>query len=747
MKALLRLLLTILFLPALHLAAGDITLNQPAAAGPWRPLEFEIGNVPASANPFDPEIIRLDAVITSPSGQAVTVPAFWTQDFTSALVNGEEHTRASGTGGWRLRFTPTEPGEHRLALQIADGGGGPRIVLSRAFGVPDVKPVGQHGWVRVAADHRYLETSDGQALRLIGENVCWPQRGGTFDYEAWFEKLRTSGQNFARLWMCPWWLPLEQGKDSRTRYDMDAAWRLDRIFQIAEAKGIYLLLCLDFHGMYQVDNPHWGGSGNWWTRNPYHKDQGGPGVHPNDFFTSNEARKIYQKRLRYLIARYGANPRLLAWQFFNEIDNVYAPHLLQAADVAAWHRDMGAWLKAQDPYRHLVTTSLTGGSDRAEIWSLKEMDFASYHSYGDPAPAKSLAARSEDYFRRYQKPTLIGEYGTDWRGWGGRTTDPHLRGQRQALWGAALGGSMGPALSWWWEEIDLDNVYPIYQAMSSVLGRAGWHQGNWTPAAVRPAAETAPKQVGEMRPGGAVITSYLTMNNVSWLNLDGAAAITGQLATERASESISNYLGGTNQGPRQRPMRLDAWWAGGASLSIKVTELGGDAELRVKVDGAEVFRTPLKLTTPLNGKSAPTEQEFSVPIPAGRHLVELENPGKEWLFIGSLRLHGVRESSFPGGWDFPPEVQAMRQADRALLYVVSPWAVYPAGSQKYAPPVQQATRLSLADWPSGVFLARWFDPATGRELAATRHASSGGALELTAPDFTVDLAAIIMREP
>ena len=57
-------------------------------------------------------------------------------------------------------------------------------------------------------------------------------------------------------------------------------------------------------------------------------------------------------------------------------------------DVLAWHREMGQWLHAHDPYGHLVTTSLTGGSERPEIWSLPEMDFSVYHSYNESAPGK-----------------------------------------------------------------------------------------------------------------------------------------------------------------------------------------------------------------------------------------------------------------------------------------------------------------------------------------------------------------------
>ena len=141
--------------------------------------------------------------------------------------------------------------------------------------------------------------------------------------------------------------------------------------------------------MFQVNNRNWGGSNNFWKTNAYNQINGGPCEKPNDFFTNARAKTIYQKRLRYLIGRYGYSPRLLAWQFFNEIDNVFST-TLNGDDVVAWHREMGQWLHAHDPYGHLVTTSLTGGSERPEIWSLPEMDFSVYHSYNESAPGKGV---------------------------------------------------------------------------------------------------------------------------------------------------------------------------------------------------------------------------------------------------------------------------------------------------------------------------------------------------------------------
>ena len=115
----------------------------------------------------------------------------------------------------------------------------------------------------------------------------------------------------------------------------------------------------------------------------------------------------------------------------------------------------------------------------ADLFALPEMDFAAYHSYGEPKPADRLSVVSQSFLQRYRKPVMIGEFGTDWRGWN-LASDPYLRGFRQGMWGGAMGGSAGSAMSWWWEEIHSLNLYPLYKAMNSILGPTGWGQGTWT---------------------------------------------------------------------------------------------------------------------------------------------------------------------------------------------------------------------------------------------------------------------------
>ena len=451
-----------------------VQLNAPVL---WQRLEYRVDNVPTAANRFNTDLLRLDAAFTAPSGRTLVVPGFWYQSYNRSLSGSTEQFAISGSPQWRIRFTPSEVGAYILSLTIFTNGVASGAPVVTAFSVPAYSPTNRFGYVRIAAGNQYFETGNGQALRLIGHNVCWSSSRGTYDYDIWFNSMQANGENFARLWFSPWALNLEHSTGTLNNYRLDSAWKLDYILQLAEQKGIYILLCLDHHGMFRADPAPENGN-NFWPTNPYNSANGGPCVNENAFFTNLTARATYQKRLRYLIGRYGYSQNLLGWEFFNEIDNIYP--VLNASNVAAWHGVVGGWLRTNDPFGHLITTSLTGSSDRPEIWNIPQMDFAAYHSYGEASPATRLAQVSKSFLQNYGKPVMVGEFGVRSAGWN-RATDPYLRGFRQALWGGALGGSVGTAQSWWWENIDSENVYPVFGGLGQVLNRTGWGSGTWTP--------------------------------------------------------------------------------------------------------------------------------------------------------------------------------------------------------------------------------------------------------------------------
>lgn len=733
----------------LGLMVTRVEAAEPAGVEPiglpglWRRLELKVGGVPSASNPFDPEVIAVDATITAPSGAKITVPAFWFQDYGRRLTEGREVLEPRGAPEWRLRFTPTEPGRHAVSVAVRVAGKPAGALASTRIDVPNEAPKGRHGWVRNAPGGRDFETSDGRRLRLLGANVCWPGARGTYDYDKWFPAMAEAGENFARLWFSPWSIGIEHEKGTLNRYSLPDAWQLDYVLGLAEQHGLYILIAFDHHGMYMIDDPAWGGSNNFWrSSNPYSADLGGPCATPNDFFTNAKARALYKKRLRYLVARWGYSPFLLSWQFFNEIDNAYIPRSnLVGADVTAWHEEMGGWLRANDPFRHLISTSLTGGVDRPELWTLPEMDFAVYHSYGEGNPAQKLATLSADFVKRYKKPFMIGEFGVSARAWN-IATDPHLRGFRQGLWGGALGGSVGSSLSWWWEDLHEDRTYALFAAMRDILGGAGWNDGDWTPVAFAGPGEP-PAELGEPFPDGEPFNADLALNTLRRNRVAGAAAIADPLAAARGAERLSAYLAGPKDAPLQQAITLDAVFASDARLVLRVNSVASDAALVVKVDGAPAARLDLVNTDGKAIVNGEINREIAAAVPAGRHRVEIGHDGKDWVYLDSVRLERVRPAPFAGGWRHAPEAIGLRQGNRAIVYVHSPYTAYPAGALRPFPPAVSGGSITLDDWPSGAYRARWSDPRTGNAAAVTEALGADNTLVVPLPELVEDLAAVI----
>ncbi len=437
--------------------------------------EMVVEGVPAAENPFDPDCIALDLEVTTPSGKTTQVPGFYYRPFRRKLQGHREELEPQGEGSWRLRWLATEPGRHLLTATVTRDG----KVVSRGQAAVEVKAGARRGLARVEPEgKRYFRLDDGTPLFLNGLCVCWHGQRGTYDYDDWLGAYRKAGINYMRLWMWPQAFGIEWDREDRLHYRVDNAWRLDYVLAEAERSGVFVMLCFDYHGIFEVKPDYWN-SNNFWPRHPYNAANGGPCATQNEFFTSEQARRLYEKRLRYIVARWSAFPNVLAWEFFNEIDNEYA--YVKHEDVVAWHGEMGRRLRSIDPYDHLISSSFTGGSERPDLYDLTEMDFAQYHSYNEPHPARMTAEKTARFFAKYRKPFFVSEYGTDWRGWK-PDTDPHFRALHQAIWSGAFTGAAGTGMTWWWESIHTANLYQHWSALNAFLNGTGMGRGDLQPA-------------------------------------------------------------------------------------------------------------------------------------------------------------------------------------------------------------------------------------------------------------------------
>ena len=453
------------------------------------------------ANPFDPDAADIMGHVTAPGGATLEVPAFFTQDYTRHLVEGREVLTPTGRAGWKLRFTPTTVGTHTYSVTV-NGRELPALAEQHFDCVPSKLP----GFVRRSkADPRYFELSTGQFFYPIGMNLRspsdnrkpydvqypLPEGRGTYIYDDYYKKLADNGMNWARIWQCPWWCGLEwtrkwPGYQGLGRYNLENAWRFDYLLEQAAARGIYVQACLTNHGQITLER----NIDRQWDSNPLNaaRGEGGPLHNAADFYTHAGARKLFRQRLRYIVARWGYSPHLMAWALFSEMEFTAAywrganarndnRGWARSPAVANWVGEMATALKRIDPWKHLVTTHFSHPWRGFDIWSRPELDLVQSNAYsafgqlGGDFKHPGLADRAIDryyhgYMKRYDRPVLIAEYGGHWMRNPAATLDAELHA---GTWTSLTSHIAGCTGFWWWLHVHYTNRYTHYRAAARFM--------------------------------------------------------------------------------------------------------------------------------------------------------------------------------------------------------------------------------------------------------------------------------------
>jgi hypothetical protein len=471
-------------------------------AGPGRTACFERFEVAFDLPdryeaPFDPDSVDVWAEFESPGGKRARADAFFFQDYYRQEDAPRDRLVPQGPPGWRVRFTPTEPGAWRYRLRVKDASGeaqwGPGEFTALAPSAP--------GFARVSkADPRFFEFDDGSPFFPIGHNVRssfdrrmdqqfpWARRRdeGAAVYPRYFERMRASGENLVEIWSAAWslgleWSPVDRGYHGVGQYNLMHAWEMDRVLESAEHNGIFVNLVINNHGKFSTF------SDEEWDANPFNTANGGWLHDPGEFFTDELAFAAFRKLMRYMIARWGYSPNILGWQLWSELDLTGTERgQYMRPEITEWHRRAGRAVREMDPYDHLISTHVAGDYQRQnpEVVALPEIDFAAvdaYYGQADPLRIVALMRATAAYNRRFGKPVLVTEFGGSSMAQGARYLEETLHA---ALWAAPAVGLVGAPMFWWWQLIDEENYYPRYLALSRFMRGEDRRDPTLRPAAI-----------------------------------------------------------------------------------------------------------------------------------------------------------------------------------------------------------------------------------------------------------------------
>jgi Domain of unknown function (DUF5060) len=688
--------------------APSITFVRPAVNSVAQNDKFEadVGVNAVYTNPFDYGQIAVSATLRSPSGRVQVIDGFFAQDFRFANMAGS--IAAVGSGGFKLRFAPTETGIWAYTVRCTTPTGMAQSEVQTFLCTTAATVHSRRGWVRSGGSSNYFHFDNGDPFVPVGLNICWPGFQNAFsDYSRWLGKLEANGGNFFRLWLCHWGLGLEwrgSSYEGLGRYRQDQAFYLDWLFDYCAARGIGVQWCLQHHGQVSTKvNSNW-------SESPYNATNGGPCVSTRDFFTNPTARTHTLNLYRYIVARWGYARSIAAWELFNEVDWTDDFQAI-LPEVRAWHAEMGAFFKKNDPNLRLVTTSFAEERFDAPTWNGIDIDFTQTHHYvNTPHLERILNNSADQYLNAYDKPTLHGEFGLAANALVSSSRDPGGIHLHNVLWGSLFSGATGTAMSWWWDNyVEPRNLYAHFGPVAAMSQRIPFHRGRYVSAATL--VRGAPGDLSLVPSAGWGGFSEVLLR-ISTAGVQPANAVLGQ------------FLYGSQWNTTlRRPPTFQVGMPQAGSFQIKTgAETGQSPRLAVWIDDQLVFT-----------QDAAINQLYTIRVNAGQHSIRVDNTGTDWISIASYTFSGL-------GSLVDAYVLRSDKADQAAGWVLHNRYNHEYLLQSGKPPAVIGATLSINDMENGPYTVQWFDCLTGDLRLSTTSAAENGQLSIAIPELHWDLA-------
>jgi hypothetical protein len=680
-----------------------LCLASLAVAGA-KPIEFEfvapVTNL--TPNPFTRDIW---VKVTTPSGKVLNVPAYYADGGLYAI-----HLRPEETGTYHFgAVAESTRGKHTDDLVVS---------LVTPADIHNTARTRLPGILINPKEPRQFMRSDGIPYLPVGSNLAWAT-GSSGDRLAYygqaFRDFSKANLNWMRVWMAHWdglnldWLPADMGPSPRPGFISEqVAENWDQILDDAEENGVYVQMVLQHHGQFTSFND------SNWAENPWNAaNPGGFLKSPADFFTDPNAAVITLVKYRYIVARWGWSPAIVAWELFNEVHWTDAFRNGHEADVAHWHNTMATYIRSIDVYGHLITTS----TENLDSPIYDKMDYYQPHLY-----SANLVAGARIFNPPYSKlnrPAFYGEEGDDHEPLPDEVKKSGVD-IMPPIWASIMGQGDQAAQPWdgWrlFEHKRLGELGAVYRFIAiSKVSAEKWLQPF---SAVVQSPQQVPLKIvaGEYWQHRAPVDMDYPVDGAEPIDAGNVAAtLVGTTASITEGYPYRAVYHLKMPAASTMTVRLDSAAPAGGSL-------------HVSVDDALVASHQWAAS-----KSAPDPSELEFQVGAGPHTLVLENTGPDWIGVSEvdlglqvpvLGLIGRRNDRFIEAWVW----------NRSNLYALNP-----------AAPV--AGTVVLDDVPAGSWKVTWWDTTKGAPSGSETVVHPGGQLRLPTPPISRHAAFVLTLLP
>ncbi len=447
-------------------------------------------------NPYDPEIIDIEAVFYFKSGEnwqrRGKTYGFFFQDYrrdTTGNVEDWRWLKIPDSERFLVRFAPNQPGEWKAEIRRVLRSSDTLAPLEYFFACEESEIKG-----KMTTNGTHFEV-DGKTFTPVGNNLSHPRwmedpnalRQGTSEY--WYDlrkmpampiaftsylsdirNFAETGGNYFRMMHFPFVNDIEFEYLNNYTNRLHLAWETDQIIETCETNDLRIHFVITWAN--ELNSPErtynklfW----DWWANDyPWVDDDFGYCYQyglslkePHEFLTDPRAVAIYKKKLRYIFSRWGYSSAIGTIELMNEINLVFPAH---PKERMSWQKEMSEYLKDAFDSNHPIGVNYGGAPDinaGDSSYYLPSIDVISFNEYRVPGSRSNFTKHLQNY-RDLNKPFIFSEIGA---GYGELTPCEKYSEWLKDAWMTTLSGMAGMGMEWSQQRnFDLQKkYYPVIQ--------------------------------------------------------------------------------------------------------------------------------------------------------------------------------------------------------------------------------------------------------------------------------------------